>query len=227
MGRVARFLTAFLATVCLAIPLLADPGDKPSQDETAAKIAKKVAKAQEKARKAEQEPLEADRRALDKFHERVMEYAELHDKQVARLGRPAALDAQEALAAQQALAGSIASRRGAARRGDLFSPAVVPIFRRLIAAELQGPDGLPARAAILEGNPGDERPSVPVKLSVNGEYPTGGARSTVPPSLLLTLPPLPECLHYRFVGRNLILVDSVAQLIVDFLPAAAPPLSSK
>jgi hypothetical protein len=68
---------------------------------------------------------------------------------------------------------------------------------------------------------------VRVVVRVNGEYPPGASRSTVPPSVLLTLPPLPECLHYRFVGRDLILVDSVAQLIVDFLPAAAPALAIK
>ena len=64
-------------------------------------------------------------------------------------------------------------------------------------------------------------------VRVNAEYPLGAPRSTVPPSVLLTLPPLPACLHYRFVGRDLILVDSVAQLIVDFLPAAAPDLAVK
>ena len=66
---------------------------------------------------------------------------------------------------------------------------------------------------------------VPVVVRVNAEYPLGAARSTVPPSLLLTLPPLPACLHYRFVDRDLILLDCVAQLIVDVLPAAAPDLA--
>ena len=64
-------------------------------------------------------------------------------------------------------------------------------------------------------------------VGVNVEYPVGSARSTVPPSVLLTLPPLPEALHYRFVGRDLLLVDSVAQLIVDFMPAAAPEVAHK
>jgi len=64
-------------------------------------------------------------------------------------------------------------------------------------------------------------------VRVNAEYPPGAPRSTVPPSVLLTLPPLPACLHYRFVDRDLVLVDSVAQLIVDFLPAAVPDLAIK
>jgi hypothetical protein len=64
-------------------------------------------------------------------------------------------------------------------------------------------------------------------VKVNAVYAAGAPRSTVPPSVLATLPALPECLRYLFVGRDLILVDSVAQLIVDFLPAAAPDLTIK
>ena len=224
-GRGAtRLLMALLAALCLAVPLLAGVGETPEEKEKAAKVAKKVAKALQKARKAQVEPAEADRRALREFHEEVMEYAELHAKQVARLAKPVAVEAQGALAAQKALASSIQSERATARQGDLFAPAVVPIFRRLIAAELRGPDGLPARKAVVEGNPGLEEESVPIVVRVNAEYPLDAPRSTVPPSLLLTLPPLPACLHYRFVGRDLILVDCVAQTIVDLLPDAAPDL---
>jgi hypothetical protein len=82
-----------------------------------------------------------------------------------------------------------------AEYADIVQPEVQPLFRRLIAEQLKGPDALDA------------------------------PRSTVPPSLLATLPPLPACLHYRFVERDLILVDAVAQLIVDILPAAAPDLA--
>jgi len=221
-----RGAVRFLMALLLAVPLLAS-GETREEKERAAKVAKKVEKALQKARKAQQEPAEADRRALREFHEEVMEYAELHAKQIARLGKPVAVDAQGSLAAQKALASSIQSERVTARQGDIFAPAVVPIFRRLIAAELRGPDGLPARQAVLEGNPGDEEDPVPVVVRVNAEYPLGAARSTVPPSLLLTLPPLPACLHYRFVGRDLILVDCVAQLVVDVLPAAAPDLLAK
>ncbi len=38
---------------------------------------------------------------------------------------------------------------------------------------------------------GTEKDSVPVVVRVNAEYPLGAPRSTVPPSVLLTLPPLP------------------------------------
>ena len=226
----ARFLIGLLAALCLAVPVLAGPGQTPeekSEAAKAAKVAKKVEKALQKARKAAEEPVEADRRALREFHEEVMEYAELHAKQVARLGNPVAVDAQDTFAAQQALARSIQSKRDTAQQGDIFEPAVQSIFRRLLAVELRGPDGLPARKAALEGNPGQEEDSLPIVVRVNGEYPIGTPRSTVPPSVLLTLPPLPACLRYQFVGRDLVLVNSVAGLIVGFLPAAAPDLAVK
>ena len=133
----------------------------------------------------------------------------------------------EPVAAQEALAHAIEAKRAKAKPGDIFRPEVQPLFRRLIAEQLKGPDALDARKAVLEGNPGLEKESVPIVVRVNAVYPLDAPRSTVPPSVLLTLPPLPASLHYRFVGRDLILVDSVAQLIVDFLPAAAPDLAIK
>ena len=42
----------------------------------------------------------------------------------------------------------------------------------------------------------------------------------VPPCVLAALPELPQELQYRFLGRDLLLVDIGANLIVDILPAA-------
>jgi hypothetical protein len=199
----ARFLIGPLAALCLAAPVLAGPDQRPAEQNEAAKVAKKMEKALATSHQAEEE-----REALRHFQEEVAEYAELHARQLAKLG------AQEA-------------ERAKARPGDIFQPEVLPLFRRLITEQLEGPDALDARKAVLEENPGDEEDPVPVVVRVNAMYPPGASRSTVPPSVLLTLPPLPACLHYRFVGRDLILVDSVAQLVVDVLPAAAPDLAAK
>jgi hypothetical protein len=38
----------------------------------------------------------------------------------------------------------------------------------------------------------------------------------------LKLPELPKQVKYRFVGRNLLLVDSENGLIVDYMPDAFP-----
>jgi hypothetical protein len=43
---------------------------------------------------------------------------------------------------------------------------------------------------------------------------------------LLSLPHVPqEFVEYRFVNRDLVLRDVAANMIVDFIPRAAPPLT--
>ena len=37
----------------------------------------------------------------------------------------------------------------------------------------------------------------------------------MPPNVLAALPPLPKDIDYRFVGKNLILRDTRANLIID------------
>ncbi len=207
------FLIGLLAALCLAVPIPAGASSRPEEKNEAAHVAKKMKLAQTTADDAEEE-----REALRHFQEAVAEYVELHAKLLAQLGTR-----EESVAAQKALVRAIRAKRAKARQGEIFRPEVQPVLRRLIAEQLKGPDTLDAREAVLEGNPGegDERP-VPIVARVNGVYPLGASRSTVPPSVLATLPPLPAALHYRFVGRDLILVDSVAGLIVDILPAGAP-----
>jgi len=223
---VSRAGVVFTLLALVAVPLRAGPESKPREekDHLAEKVAKKVEHARRKAEKAEAELAEKDREALKDFQKEVREYAHLHAKQLAKLGPPDPGDAQAGIALQKALAAAIRAKRDAARQGDIFRRGVEPIFRRLLAAELKGPVALPAREAVREGNPKHETGSVQVLVRVNAEYPLGAPLSTVPPSLLLTLPPLPAPLEYRFVGRDLILFDSVAGLIVDFLAAAAPNL---
>ena len=54
------------------------------------------------------------------------------------------------------------------------------------------------------------------KTSISGSSPDAASNS-MPPSLLLQLPPLPEGVRYRFVGQTLILYDSEANVILDFI----------
>jgi len=68
----------------------------------------------------------------------------------------------------------------------------------------------------------DTGPRARVKLVVNAPYPEGAPFSSVPASLLAKLPKLPEELGYRFVGRDLILLDTAAQLVVDFIRREVP-----
>ena len=214
-GIALRILAGSLAALWLAAPALAHPMESPQEKVEAAKVAKKVEKAKSPKRQAKEEV-----EALEYFQKQVAKYVRIHEVQLARLGGQKAVTAK-------ALADAIAADRARAMQGDVFVPRVQPLLRRLIAEQLKGPDTQAAAKAVVEGNPAKEADSVPVVPRVNAVYPSGATRSTVPPSLLLSLPPLPECLHYRFVNRDLILVDSVAQIIVDYLPAAAPPLGVK
>ena len=78
----------------------------------------------------------------------------------------------------------------------------------------------------VDGNPAPQNPTKevmqPVTLAVNAIYPDSAPFSSVPPSLLLKLPVLPDQVRYRFVGRALILRDTEANVILDFIPDVVP-----
>ena len=61
-----------------------------------------------------------------------------------------------------------------------------------------------------------------VALIAGGFSPEKAALATVPPLILVNLPRLPDGLEYRFMGRDLILRDRDANLIVDFVSGAVP-----
>ena len=64
-------------------------------------------------------------------------------------------------------------------------------------------------AAIRDQNPGD------FDYFINGTYPKLEPLSTVPPNMLAALPELPADVHYRFLGRDLVLHDTRANIILD------------
>jgi hypothetical protein len=68
----------------------------------------------------------------------------------------------------------------------------------------------------------EEENTVHVPARVNADYPAGRSIAMMPPSLLAALPRLPPELRYGFVGRDLILWDPHAGLIVDFVANAIP-----
>ena len=56
-----------------------------------------------------------------------------------------------------------------------------------------------------------------VPIEVNGRYPAGVPFATTPYPVLLALPPLPPGLEFRFVGKDLILLDQPADVILDYM----------
>ena len=164
-------------------------------------------------------------RVLQAFADRLAEYAKLRKaaaEPIPKLKEKA--EPAEIAAYEKALGTAVRSARPGARPGDLLSPEVQPILRRALSAELKGPGSTPDRKTVeTEGNPKAEGPAGPqVALKVNEPYAAAAPLSSVPPDVLRRLPPLPEDLEYRFVGRHLILRDAAANLILDFMLNAAP-----
>lgn len=164
--------------------------------------------------------------AVKEFTDRAAKYAELHRELAGKLPRlPEKAEPEQITAHQKALAQALRASRSHARQGEFFHPAVVPVFLELLRADFAGAAGRDARETIKDGNPRAEKPPTrpaepkpkPVVLQANAPYPEGAPLSTVPPDLLGKLPKLPEPLEYRFVGGHLILYDSQASLVVDYL----------
>ena len=104
-----------------------------------------------------------------------------------------------------------------------------PIIKRLIAEQLGGRVGAPARKEVLAGNPPvdpDHDDRMQIRVAVNAVYPSAAPLSTVPPTVVLWLPQLRKEVEYHFVNRDLVLLDVEANMILDYIRAAAPPLTT-
>jgi hypothetical protein len=149
------------------------------------------------------------------FLDRVNAYSELRKKlekgltPVKPSDRTSGVEQHEKI-----LADRIRAARRGAKPGDLFGDAA-PLFREILTRDRlnRGPRDT---GASLE-----EVPSRTV-AAVNGFYPERAALATVPPLILSNLPPLPDGLEYRFLGRDLILRDRTTNLVVDFMAGLVP-----
>ena len=107
--------------------------------------------------------------------------------------------------AEQLLAERIRKARRGAGRGAIFTDNVRRAFKQL----LRPVSNAATCELIRDDNPGE------FPWAVNGPYPKGKPLSTMPPSMLNVLPRLPADVWYRFLGRDLILHDSRANIILD------------
>ena len=117
---------------------------------------------------------------------------------------------------QKQFVDGVRSQRAYAKQGYIFTPSVAKYIRQLVRKEFKGTDRVQVREAILEAD------TAGVPLKVNYPYPETKELSQVPPTLLLTLPQLPKEVKYRFVQRNLLLVDTDNGLIIDYMTNALP-----
>jgi hypothetical protein len=159
-----------------------------------------------------------DSMVISQFESRVANYVKLSKK--AASGPAAAKQTDDPAKLKEyelALAEKIRSARPQARQGDIFTPSVSKMFKRLIVASFAGPKGETLRASLRRAEPVKT-----LNLHVNDSYPQGVPLQSTPPSLLLDLPKLPSELEYRIVGRDLVLRDVKANLIVDFISNVIP-----
>ncbi len=156
---------------------------------------------------------------LKDFSTRVNDYMKLHKKLEASL--PALKqtnDPAEIQVHQRALAEKIKEARSSGDH-EVFSPEISALFRQRIEYHFKSSPAAPrAKATIRQGEP------VKVHLKVNDSYPADLPLTTMPPTLLQQLPPLPQQLEYRIVGRDLVLLDLKANLIVDVVRQALPAI---
>jgi hypothetical protein len=152
------------------------------------------------------------------FTDRAQRYVNLHKTLSSSLSSLKPTDQPEKITAhQQQLARKIREARPHARRGDIFSEEAREAFRHVVRAEFSGPHGHGARTTIRQGEP-----LKAVHLQVNQPYPDGVPFTTVPPTLLLKFPKLPDQVAYRIVARDLILLDVEANLVIDRIPDIFP-----
>jgi hypothetical protein len=120
---------------------------------------------------------------------------------------------------RKALRDALQQARSNAKQGDIFTPEVAPVFRKLLHSTMTGPNGRKIQASLSHAEPVGPR-----DLSVNGVFPnlSGQPFQSVPPTLLLNLPVLPKGLEYRITGHTLSLRDADANMVVDYLPDALP-----
>jgi hypothetical protein len=159
----------------------------------------------------------ADAAAIAEFMKRVDAYVALHRKLESTLPKaPAEATPQQIDQAQRALLTVLQSARADARPGDVFTPAMTALVKRLMVEVFSGPGGSRLRASMMDENVKE------LPLKVNQRFPDEIPLATMPPRLLKALPELPEQMEFRFVASQFVLLDTHAHLVVDFIPAALP-----
>jgi hypothetical protein len=155
-----------------------------------------------------------DARVLGDFKARVDKYDALRKK--ADDSAPPMKESKDAAKikdAQQGLAERIGAARAGVKQGEIFTPEIAAVFRRLLRPE--------ASEKATKQAMKEDKPEI-VSFKVNGPYPDKEPVSTMTPNILASMPQLPKDIEYRFIGKHLILRDARANLIIDYMLNAIP-----
>ena len=160
-------------------------------------------------------PANAEAVTLVDFKTRLDGYLDLRNKVAKEMPPLKESDNAAAIKSRQdGLGKAIAAARSTAKPGDIFTPEIRAKFRKLLAPEMKGEDGRDAKQVVKDDAP------VGIPFKVNAAYPEGSPLPTVPTNLLLNLPTLPKQVEYRIIDKHLILRDTEANIIVDYIPNA-------
>jgi hypothetical protein len=200
--RGTRRVTAMLAWIVLQVPLALFPAPQPPACQLEVLP-----------------PVVLEERVLREFDRQVSLYVRLHRRLERWLPPEPSVDNAAAMPlATDALHAALVEARPYARDGGFFTPAVADVLTRRIELAIIS-TGLTPAGALLAMKHGY---GVAPDLRVNDRF-TGVRHVYVWPALLAVLPALPHELVYRFVGRDLVIVDLHADLVVDILKNALPP----
>ena len=154
--------------------------------------------------------------ALRVFEARIGAYGALHRRLEGPMPSPNPSQSLRSLMISRAfLRSAIKTARPNARQGDIFTPAVEQLFRRLIKEALEGRD----RGDFVRDFNDEHLTVHDFHPRVYDPYPDW-ATHEMPAILLQRLPSLPEDVEYRLLDHDLVLWDIHADLIVDVLPDA-------
>jgi len=164
------------------------------------------------------QPLRMESDGILQFTRAAEEYTFMHRRLERRLPvLEVSADTATIRRAIDAMAAAIRAERSDARQGDLFNPAAETTIRVRVANALRSHGLTPLDVRVAERAQGADAGAA--VLRVNGTFPW--ALGTAMFSCVLeALPPIPPELQYRLVGRDLVLIDVHASLIVDVLPLA-------
>ena len=160
---------------------------------------------------------EKDKQTVAAFDERVKVYVKLREgleEKLPKLSKDA--KPEEIEAHKKTFQQLVQSARAGAKHGDVFTADSAAYIRTVIKAELDSQEKKEVRQTVLEA----ETNAVPIR--VNYTYPESEELVEMPPTLLLKLPQLPKQVKFRFVRRNLLLVDRENGLIIDYMTDALP-----
>ena len=192
------------------------PAD-PSQPASASKPAEPAPQAQAAT---PQDGIGARGAATLEFQKRIEAYLKIHNEAEAKVPNLKKTDDPKEISDREtALAQMIMTLRAGAQPGDIFALEYQPYFIQIVQDDFKTRSAADRKALI------NELPAK-VKVDINTVYPTTLPLETFPPALLRKLPDLPPELEYRIVGRNLILRDVKANLIVDILRGVVPTIPS-